>query len=235
MSIDRRRLDRLMPGLTPRERAILALRAIKAGTPGNLAWRQRMPSYQIMEFNRLACLINACNCYLPQMITVLEQLTEQLRLRCSWLIFTVHLGDALTEIAALLPPTLRQEAEQVAAREPLVELPWREDGHERSWSAVVDRNGESVRWEVAGLWRQLQALERVLAEGRSSSTARTRWSRPCDTSSRIRAGSWKKSTPSSPRTRPLACPNRTTRTSRGSGATSRGASGSSQPCDTMTK
>jgi hypothetical protein len=59
---------------------------------------------------------------------------------------------------------LRHKAEQVAAREPLVELPWLEDGHERSWSAVVDRNGESVRREVDGLWRQLHALDHVLAE-----------------------------------------------------------------------
>jgi hypothetical protein len=75
MSIDRRRLDRLMPGLTPRERAILALRAVKAGTPANPAVRQRMPPYQVAEFNRLACLINACNCYLPLLIMALEQLT----------------------------------------------------------------------------------------------------------------------------------------------------------------
>jgi hypothetical protein len=164
MSIDRRRLDRLLPGLTARERAILALRAVKAGSPGNLAWRRRVPSYQVAEFNRLALLINACNCYLPQMITLLEQFTEQLRLRCAWLILTVHLGDALTEIAALLPPSLRQEAEQVAAREPLVELPWVEDGNEHSWSAVVERNGESARREVVGLWRQIAALDFVLAE-----------------------------------------------------------------------
>jgi hypothetical protein len=164
MSIDRRRLDRLLPGLTARERAILALRAVKAGTPGNLAWRLRMPTYQVAEFNRLACLINACNCYLPLLIMTLEQVTEQLRLRCSWVILTVHLGDALTEIAALLPPTSRHEAEQVAAREPLVELPWVEDGNERSWSAVVERSGESARCEVVGLWRQLAALDVVLAE-----------------------------------------------------------------------
>jgi hypothetical protein len=77
--------------------------------------------------------------------------SQQLRLRCGWLYFTVHLGDALTEIAALLPPTLRAAAEEVAAREPLVELPWVEDENEHSWSAVVYRNGESVRGEVAGL------------------------------------------------------------------------------------
>ena len=48
MSIDRRRLDRLMPGLTPRG-GILVLRSLKDGTQENPAWRLRMPPQQLAE------------------------------------------------------------------------------------------------------------------------------------------------------------------------------------------
>jgi hypothetical protein len=39
-----------------------------------------------------------------------------------------------------------------------------EEGNDGSWAAVVERDGEWARREVVGLWRQLAALDRLLAE-----------------------------------------------------------------------
>ena len=60
MSIDAR-LNKLMPALTARERAILILRSWKEKTPEDPLWRLTLPQNQATEFSRLIDLMNAVN------------------------------------------------------------------------------------------------------------------------------------------------------------------------------
>ena len=83
MSIDAR-LNKLMPALSAKERAILVLRSLKDKTPEDPLWRRTMPQEQAREFSRLIVLMNACNIYLPLYITVVEQKTEHLCLKRHW-------------------------------------------------------------------------------------------------------------------------------------------------------
>jgi len=55
------RLDRLMPTLKAKERALLVLGSLKDGTPEDPRWRQTMPTNQYAEFNLYIGLMNACN------------------------------------------------------------------------------------------------------------------------------------------------------------------------------
>ena len=64
MSIDVR-LNKLMPGLSAKERAILVLRSLREKTPEDPLWRRTMPQEQPAEFRRLMVLVNACNIYCP--------------------------------------------------------------------------------------------------------------------------------------------------------------------------
>ncbi len=59
------RLNKLLPVLSAKERAILVLRSLKDKTPEDPIWRQTMPREQSPEFNRLIVLMNACNNHLP--------------------------------------------------------------------------------------------------------------------------------------------------------------------------
>lgn len=83
MSLDTR-LNKLMPVLTARERAILILRSMKDKTPESPSWRRTMPREQSEQFNRYIGLIRTCNGKLAFFITALEKEVEKLVLRFSW-------------------------------------------------------------------------------------------------------------------------------------------------------
>ena len=102
MSIDAR-LNKVMPALTARERAILVLRSWKEKTPEDPLWRRTMPLEQTTEFNRLIVLMNACNIHLPLFITMVEQHTEQLYLRFLWLDTVIGFGGQIWRLAELIP------------------------------------------------------------------------------------------------------------------------------------
>jgi hypothetical protein len=76
MSIDAR-INRLMPVLSARERAVLVLRSLKDKTPEDLSWRRSMPREQVNEFNRYIGLMNACNMQVAHMITIIEKDVEK--------------------------------------------------------------------------------------------------------------------------------------------------------------
>ena len=102
MSLDTH-LGKLMPALTAKERAILVLRSLREKTPEDPRWRRTMPLDQTREFNRLIVLMNACNIYLPLYITMVEQHTEQLFVRFSWLQTVLGLGMQTWKLAQLVP------------------------------------------------------------------------------------------------------------------------------------
>ncbi len=164
MSLDAR-LDKLMPMLSARERAILVLRSLKDKTPEDPMWRQTMPREQSPEFNRLLVLMNACNIHLPLYITMVEQHAEQMWIRLNWLMTMTEFGSALWKLGSLVPASKRRQAEKaVAEMYPVVELPWDREEHPQSWLNVSDNMEKNLRDGVAHLWDDLNAIDAVLAD-----------------------------------------------------------------------
>ena len=112
MSVLGNRLNKLMPTLTAKERAILTLRAFKERTPKDPLWRQSMSPSQAAEFNRLIVLMNACNIHLPLLITMVQQQTQRLSLRFMWLDTVVDYGNQVWKLAELLSKAKRGRAER---------------------------------------------------------------------------------------------------------------------------
>ncbi len=159
------RLNKLLPVLSAKERAILVLRSLKDKTPEDPMWRQTMPRDQSPEFNRLIVLMNACNIYLPLYITVVEQHTEQLYLRFMWWDMLVDSGLQIWRLAQLIPASKRRKAEKAVANSyPLAELPWDADEHEHSWLNVSDRMEAGIRLWLVSLWEELRSIDIVLEE-----------------------------------------------------------------------
>jgi hypothetical protein len=130
-----RRLGRLYGALTPQERAVLVLRAWKEG---------REPARQLLtsstledahEYNRLIDLLCVASDELTQYLTIVHLYVEQLEVKTSWYLTALLWG--------LAEPT----PEQVERAEEL---------------ADVLRDG--LVEEIAVRWRELEALEVVLAE-----------------------------------------------------------------------
>ena len=93
MSVLDARLDRLMPTLTAKERAMLVLRSLKDGTPEDPKWRRAMPTSQYAEFNRYIGLMNACNVQVGALIMLVGQLVDKLELRLAWFTSLVVWGS----------------------------------------------------------------------------------------------------------------------------------------------
>jgi hypothetical protein len=164
VSIDAR-LNRLMPALTARERALLVLRSLKDKKPQNAEWRRTMPRDQALEFNRYIVLMNACNVYLPLYISMVEQHTEQLYLRFYWWHTVYQFGKTAWDLAELVPVKKRAlAARSVEACFPAVELPWDEKGHPYSWITVADEMFNGLRERLVSLWQELRSIDLVLDE-----------------------------------------------------------------------
>ncbi len=142
MSIDAR-LNKLMPALTARERAVLVLRSLKDKTQEDPQWRRSMPADQVPQFNRLIELMNRCNLQIAFLITVVEKEVEKLELLTDWwfslLLWQVNLAeiDLLASIVAREAVTQsehRQLVEQHAGRYISVQLLASELAeYERAW------------------------------------------------------------------------------------------------------
>jgi hypothetical protein len=80
-----RRLERLLPGLTAKERAVLGLRAFKAEKPQDRQLLHTAPDRQAPELNRLIGLMNAANGDLAHLIVIIYERAEKEVLRFGWL------------------------------------------------------------------------------------------------------------------------------------------------------
>jgi hypothetical protein len=86
------RLDKLAPGLSARERAVLSVRATLLDEREDPRIRSTMPREQSVEFNRLICMANGVlHVLLPQAL-VLEQEVEALNLRYALLLTVAAWG-----------------------------------------------------------------------------------------------------------------------------------------------
>ncbi|HXF51199.1 MAG TPA: hypothetical protein VNM43_05925 [Dehalococcoidia bacterium] len=113
---DERRLERLYPALSARERAVLVLRAWKEGKEPDIAVRFTMPHGQAGEFNRLLGLLRGVNDAVGGAATLLREQVETLSVRHAWLM-TLHLWGMQAE-------ALRRELFLVL-REPVAEDEYR--------------------------------------------------------------------------------------------------------------
>jgi hypothetical protein len=80
-----KRLERLLPGLTAKERAVLVLQAARQGEQPDLMVIQSTPPAQAREFNRLINLMNAVNVELAMGIALLRAQIRQTQLKLCWL------------------------------------------------------------------------------------------------------------------------------------------------------
>ena len=152
MSIDAR-LNKVMPALTARERAILVLRSWKEKTPEDPLWRLTLPQNQATEFSRLIDLMNAVNQKIGYLITVLLKETEKLELRLAWLYcmstWELNLAEIDFAVSLLVREPIRESdyAEHVArsAAEyvPVRALAERLAEEQRAWT---DDDLEEVPW-----------------------------------------------------------------------------------------
>ena len=106
------RLDRLLPALSARERAILMLRDGKAGKQQDRQLLHAAPDNQAPALNRLIGLMNAANGDLAHVIVIIGERVKQEQLRFNWL--------AWARICALEMWAIGSRF-HVSAREPITE------------------------------------------------------------------------------------------------------------------
>ena len=172
MSVLDARLDRLMPTLKAKERAMLVLGSLKAGTPEGPRWRQTMPTSQYAEFNRYIGLMNACNVQIGALIMLVNQSVEKLELRFAWFTSLVlwgrHAEDLEDYIDRYTKPVgkhARVELLRMKREEPWRSLHVRSQGEEPPlWSRLAEALQERMKAELPCHWQQLRAVEMVLDE-----------------------------------------------------------------------
>jgi hypothetical protein len=93
-----RRLDRLYPALSAKERAILILRAWKAEEGHDPRIRSTIPTNQVHEYNRLIRLINGAH-ELGLVLIWLEAVLAQAELKQSWFMTLLLVAEDMEQIA----------------------------------------------------------------------------------------------------------------------------------------
>ena len=96
------RLDRLYPGLTAKERALLVLRAWKADQEEDAQVRRTMPQSQAPDFNHFINLMNAANRDLGIYIVVLNGIANQLGSKSAWLASLQMWGIRVWDLATYI-------------------------------------------------------------------------------------------------------------------------------------
>jgi hypothetical protein len=90
------RLNKLYPGLSARERGVLALQAMKRGVDEDPQVRTTMPYHQISEFNRYIGLMGGVR-DLSTFVVATRALLDQVSIRLGWLLtLDLFSGDERT-------------------------------------------------------------------------------------------------------------------------------------------
>ena len=179
MSLLDTRLDRLMPTLTAKERALLVLGSLKGGTPEDPKWRRAMPTSQVAEFNRYIGLMNACNVQVGALIMLVNQSVEKLELRFAWFTSLVLWGRHAEDLEDYIDrytrePVTESEYHELqtkarAALVPVADLAAVLVEQHEGWTEeeLEDREKLIVK---ANVWQRLQGekakeLARLVAQG----------------------------------------------------------------------
>lgn len=179
------RVDRLLPGLSARERAVLCVRAVLTDEPEDPQIRLTMPSDQVREFNELLALGNGVLHILIPHALVLEGQAREMVAKMCWLgslaswgddrwQFSVGLVSALSAHRDQLPPKVvkaLEEAEEYLTTSPAPATSWtllptpgepvasqEVDG----MSAVLSVLAESLSATIPCLRSRLLTLERAV-------------------------------------------------------------------------
>ena len=172
MSLLDTRLNRLMPTLKAKERAMLVLGSLRDGTPEDPKWRRAMPTSQVAEFNRYIGLMNACNVQVGALIMLVNQSVEKLELRFAWFTSLVLWGSHAEDLEDYIDRYTKPDGEkaQVELLRMKREEPWR-SLHVRSqgeepplWSRLAEALQERMKAELPCHWQQLRAVEMALDE-----------------------------------------------------------------------
>jgi hypothetical protein len=151
------RLSKLLPALSARERAVLALRAQNAGQDA-AAIRRSMPAEQRHEYNRYMGLVFVAGCQMGALVYVIKNQVENLS-------FDLDRIDQLERAATVLE---EDDPESVAAH-PV--RPWRQRQRQSEHLTVPEflrslalELKEDAFKELSVRWRELRAVEIVLDE-----------------------------------------------------------------------
>ena len=134
MKLNDRRLDHLSTGLSPRERAVMRLRAFKDDAPEPSGLYRSTPDAQIPEINRLLALANATHREITWYAVWLQSRTDTICLRSALASAFALMGSPGS---ALDDPRLEDRSEAITA---------------------------TVAAELAKLWAELLALDEVIRE-----------------------------------------------------------------------
>jgi hypothetical protein len=170
-----KRLNRVFPELTAKERALLILRAMKAGADEDPWVRATIPYRQAAEFNRLIEIINTMNTEMGWALHLIREQVTHVELRHAWLV-TVHVAGveqkALRTFVAMglrEPVTESEYRERLAsAREEYVPLDECAEiaAEERAGADATDAGWEST-------WRACRAeLRKLASQGEIASKGR---------------------------------------------------------------
>lgn len=111
------RLDRLLPALSAKERAILMLRDFKAEKPQDRQLLHTAPDAQAPALNRLIGMMNAANGDLAHILVIIHERVKQEELRFSWLAWARRCAMEMWAVRAHF---------NLSAREAITESDYRE-------------------------------------------------------------------------------------------------------------
>ena len=166
MSIDTR-LSRLMPALSARERAALAVRAFKNDEPEDPAWRRTMPADQADEFRRLIGLENTVALQFSSLIAYLKKDVEKMALKvdliqelCNWDYSVIEIEEA----ADLVLQDVAPEAPGVSELRLLLAKPYRHREGRGKLEALIEARVAELQAYVQFFWEDMRAIEIVVEE-----------------------------------------------------------------------
>lgn len=172
MSADAR-LGRLYPGLTAKERAVLALRAFKEDREEDWRVRSSIPASQIDAFNRYMRLIEVVNRNFAALLIVLGEQIAQVELKQSWLMTIVLFGAELESVSdyvltipePITESRLRERTEELRAETMTLTEAAELLAEQHAWpdADLVEEDGE--RYPSDAAWARAMAEYRASIEG----------------------------------------------------------------------
>ena len=167
MNAIERRLQKLYPALSAKERAILVLKAWKGDREPDPSVRLTMPSGQAPEYNRLIDLMDAANFQLGQYVLVIDLLLGQLDLRYAWLATLRLWGIDASSTADYIglytkEPVTESEHKRLLERERARMAPLSELAEALAERCYEDEQGDDAAWDK--VLREKKAEIRALAQ-----------------------------------------------------------------------
>jgi hypothetical protein len=159
------RLNRLAPALTPKERGILMLKALKGEIQEDPLWRTTVQPQDYDAVDWYIKLINACSGHFASFVAGIKAKTDEAWMLLNWLDSVLALGLQSWQLALLVPPRARAAADKALARYDRIPvcLPWTDDS-QVGWLDLADslRAQLAVAFTVA--WLKLRSAEIVAVE-----------------------------------------------------------------------